>query len=403
MISFDVTSLFLMVPLYYTIDLVLKRVYDDKDIQTKISRTKMRKLLLLCTKSVHFTFQNEIYQQRDGVAMGSPPGPVLAGVFMVHLERTLMPQLQKFMKPWKRHVDDTITYIKIDSITRVLDILNGFHKNIKFTYELESNGKISFLNVLLMRIGKNLETTVFRKKNNNDMYLHWKLFALVTWKIDTLKTLIKRAYIICLNDKLLQEELYHIEKCFSEINGYPKWILKEIFDSFIISDDKNHNGSDNSLDTNIVVKTVHTLKLPFKCEEGTNLIKSIKTTSRKALSENHDVRIVLTGTKLSSHFNIKDKTNKQHKHDLVCLSSCPSSTCNDCYISEKGRRLSDRELDHSGKVTKSHFLRHSFTANHEAVDIGHFQILNREYNNNTYKRSVSEALFVKQYRPTLNV
>ena len=154
----------------------------------------MKKLLLLCTKSVHFTFQNEIYQHKDGVAMGSPLGPVLAGVFMVHLERTLMSQLAKFMKPWKRDVDGTITYIKTDSITRVRDILNGFHKNIKFTYELESNENISFLEVLLMRIGKNLEATVFRKKTNNGMYLHWKSFAPVTWKIGTLKTLIKRAY-----------------------------------------------------------------------------------------------------------------------------------------------------------------------------------------------------------------
>ena len=92
MISFDVTSLFTMVPLDYTIDLVLKRIYDDKEIQTKISRMEMKKLLLLCTKSIHFTFQNEIYQQRDDVAMGTPLGPVLAGVFIVHLERTLMPQ-----------------------------------------------------------------------------------------------------------------------------------------------------------------------------------------------------------------------------------------------------------------------------------------------------------------------
>ena len=130
----------------------------------KTNRTEMKKLLLLCTKSVHFTFQNEIYEQRDGVTMGSPLDPVLAGVFMVHLERTLMPQLQKFMKPWKRYVDHTITYIKTDSITCVLDIFNGFHKNIKFTYELESNGKISFLDVLLMRIGKNLETAVSLKK-----------------------------------------------------------------------------------------------------------------------------------------------------------------------------------------------------------------------------------------------
>ena len=141
MISFDITSLLTLVPLDYTVDLVLKRIYDDKEIQTNISRTEMKKLLLLCIKSVHFTFQNDIYLQKDGVAMGSPLGSVLAGVFMVHLERTLMPQLQKFMKPWKRYVDDIITYIKTDSITCVLDILSGFRKNIKFLYEPESNEK----------------------------------------------------------------------------------------------------------------------------------------------------------------------------------------------------------------------------------------------------------------------
>ena len=67
------------------------------------------------------------------------------GIFMVHLERTLMPELEKFMKPWKRYLDDTITYIKPDFITNVIDILNKFHQNIKFTYDVERNGKISYL------------------------------------------------------------------------------------------------------------------------------------------------------------------------------------------------------------------------------------------------------------------
>ena len=74
--------------------------------------------------------------------MGSPLGLVLTGIFMVHLEKTLMPELENFMKPWKIYVDDTITYIKPDFITDVIDILNKFHQNIKFTYEVERNGKI---------------------------------------------------------------------------------------------------------------------------------------------------------------------------------------------------------------------------------------------------------------------
>ena len=69
MISVDVSSLFTMVPLDYIIDLTLKRIYDDKEIETEISRNDMKNLLLLCTKNVYFTFENNIYQQNNGVAM----------------------------------------------------------------------------------------------------------------------------------------------------------------------------------------------------------------------------------------------------------------------------------------------------------------------------------------------
>ena len=82
--------------------------------------------------------------------MGYPLGPVLAAIVMVHLEKTLMPELEKFMKPWKRYVDGSITYLKPDFISNVFDILNKFNQNIKFTYEVEHNGKMSFLGVLLM-------------------------------------------------------------------------------------------------------------------------------------------------------------------------------------------------------------------------------------------------------------
>ena len=54
----------------------------------------MKKLLTLCTKNVHFSFDNKIYTQLDEVAMGSPLGPVTANIFMVELETTLVPKLE---------------------------------------------------------------------------------------------------------------------------------------------------------------------------------------------------------------------------------------------------------------------------------------------------------------------
>ena len=47
MISVGVSSLFTMVLLDYTIELTLKRIYADKEIETEISRNDMNNLLLL--------------------------------------------------------------------------------------------------------------------------------------------------------------------------------------------------------------------------------------------------------------------------------------------------------------------------------------------------------------------
>ena len=122
----------------------------------------MKELLILCTKNVHFSYNDEIYKQTDGVAMGSPLGPVIAGIFMVELEKTILPTLKDHMSPWKRYVDDTFSYIKQESIEFVLSKINSFHDNIKFTYETEKDGKIPFLDVLIIRKSSEIETTVFR-------------------------------------------------------------------------------------------------------------------------------------------------------------------------------------------------------------------------------------------------
>ena len=103
----------------------------------------MKELLLLCTKNVHFTFNGQIYIQVDGVAMGSPLAPLLADIFMIELERSLIPNLWK-IKFWRRYVDDTICVVKIGSIEYIRSVLNSFHKNIQFNYEVESNAKLPF-------------------------------------------------------------------------------------------------------------------------------------------------------------------------------------------------------------------------------------------------------------------
>ena len=58
----------------------------------------MKELLYLCTKNVHFSFNNEIYMQNEGVTVGSSLGPVLANIFVVVLERTIPSRSNKTLE-----------------------------------------------------------------------------------------------------------------------------------------------------------------------------------------------------------------------------------------------------------------------------------------------------------------
>ena len=206
MVSFDVVSLFTNVPLEQTIEIILKRIYINKEITTNIPKKEMKELLFLCTKNVYFTFSNQIYIQLDGVAIGSPLGPLLANIFMVELETSVIPNLNDKIKLWKRFVDGTYCFAKSEYTNNILLALNSFHQNIKFRIEIEKDDVIPFLDVLIIRKAGKIETTVHRKKTCTDLYMNWySSYAPNNWKWGTLRTLVRRAHVNCSAKKYLED------------------------------------------------------------------------------------------------------------------------------------------------------------------------------------------------------
>ena len=109
----------------YTIELVLKRFYEKHEILTSITRNKIRETLLFCTKNVHFTFRDFACLQTFGIAMGSPLGPVLAGIFMVHFQKYLIALPTVGLSFQKTYLDEIITFVKIGRVdpSRIISIL----------------------------------------------------------------------------------------------------------------------------------------------------------------------------------------------------------------------------------------------------------------------------------------
>ena len=128
MVSFDVESLFTNVPTQETIDIIIKLAYPKPEIKDfhGLAKQDLRYLLEVCTQRSHFQFNGEFYDQIDGVAMGSPLGPLFANVFMSDFERKHMSMLRKLgINIWLRYVDDIFATTNTrDQAKRVLSFIN---------------------------------------------------------------------------------------------------------------------------------------------------------------------------------------------------------------------------------------------------------------------------------------
>ena len=85
--SLDVDSLFTNIPLEETINICTESIYDQNDSIEGLNKSEFKELLSLATKESYFIFNEILYKQIDGVAMGSPLGPTLANAFLCFYEK----------------------------------------------------------------------------------------------------------------------------------------------------------------------------------------------------------------------------------------------------------------------------------------------------------------------------
>ena len=85
---------------------------------------------------------------------------------------------------------------------------------------------------------------------------------------------------------------------------------------------------------------------------------------------------------------------------MYCF-KCPENHCDDFYIGETDRRISDKIIDHNKRDKSSHPLQHIQNKKHAHIWVNNFTILNRNYRSKN-KRKISESLYIRSKKPTLN-
>ena len=168
--------LFTSVPVKETIEIILNRCFKNREDKFHdLSRRNLKELLEICVQKCIFKFNDEYYEQVDGVSMGNPLGPLFANMFMAELEKLNIDSLRVLgVLFWIRYVDDIFVILRSKSCAeKVQGYLNGIHPNIKFTTEHEKNHSIPFLDVLVKKKKGRLITEMYRKPTFTGVYLNW--------------------------------------------------------------------------------------------------------------------------------------------------------------------------------------------------------------------------------------
>ena len=134
---------------------------DDKTIS----------LLEFVLSNNYFVYNDCIYKQIHGYAMGSPVSPVAVNLCMEVVQDSALSISTVPPKIWKRYVDGSFVITKKDSVSAFHDVLNSIDPKISFTIETENNGQIAFLDTLVTRKNGIITIDVNRKPTYTYRYL----------------------------------------------------------------------------------------------------------------------------------------------------------------------------------------------------------------------------------------
>ena len=129
---------------------------------------------------------------------------------MQNIEQQALATYKEALPLWLRYVDDTFTAVHKDEIDFLHEHLNKQNTYIQFTREIEENGKIPFLDCLVSRDNNKLRTTIYRKATNTDRLLDQCSYHPTCHKATSVRTLTRRAHLVCDSPNSLSSETKHI-------------------------------------------------------------------------------------------------------------------------------------------------------------------------------------------------
>ena len=207
------------------LDLVLELLTSDEflSLRTSLAISDIATLFFF-----YCIFLQKLSIQTNRECQRSCVSPIIASLFMEHIEHTAITTFHTPPTLWLRYVDDTFCILNKDHINDFHSHLYSICSHIQFTIEKEHNFFLPFLDVLVKRNSRNgnttthslLSTTIYRKPTHTYRYLHYTSHHPKHQKLTVAKTLLSRENTHITDKTQKHSELQNIRSTL-RLNGFP--------------------------------------------------------------------------------------------------------------------------------------------------------------------------------------
>ena len=177
--------------------------------------------------------------------------------------------------------------------------MNSKHKNISFSYEIEKDGVMPFLDVNIFREKGKFVNNVYRKETFTGVYTNLSSFMPLAYKFGLAYTLLHRCFNLVSDMSKFHLEVAKLKKILLK-NGYPRKIINACVFKFL----------NKFFEPKSVTLTVPKKQLFFVLPFMGNMLGVIKTGLSKALQKRLPfckLGVIFKSTNcLKSYFNFKD-------------------------------------------------------------------------------------------------
>lgn len=320
--------------------------------------------------------------------MGSPASPIFCDIVVQDLELNCFDKVDFDIPIYVRYVDDSFMVLPKSKVDYIVDLFNSQDPHLKFTFELEKDNKLAFLDTEVIKRENKIITNWYQKETFSGRVLHFYSYHPIHQK---------RAMVFNLVDKavLLADKDFHFDNLakVTQIltnNCYPK--------KFIQANMKRRMNVINSRpDENVEQERRPWIVIPHINKTTEIICKKLKQFDLNIINsvDNKLTGIIVKG---------KDHTIKDNQTHIVYQIDCMDRNCKNVYIGQSKRKLSTRKKEHMDYIRKQAKY-HNVVTEHRK-NTGHefnwekAKILHKEVHKN--KREIAEMCYIKNNLNCIN-